>query len=96
MCKQTVTIQAHDLTIIIATTSPTIGWARQTAAPLKFDPMPSEAAYSAVSSNFEKCPQEVADDVLSSVAVEQVGIDVHIIFGDSMLNSGQIIDSLPS
>ena len=48
-------------------------------------------SFSAVSSKFEKCRLEVADDVISGLAVDQVSMDVHVKFGDSMLNSGQII-----
>ena len=56
--------------------------------PLKFDPKPSGAAFSAVSfSNFDKCRPEGADDVISSVAVDKVGIDIRVKFGDSTLNS---------
>ena len=45
-------------------------WGRQNATPLKFNPKPHEASFSAISSNFEKCRPEVADDVISSVAVD--------------------------
>ena len=40
------------------------------AQPLKFHPKLSEAAFSAVFPNFEKCQHEVADDVISYVAVD--------------------------
>ena len=36
-------------------------------------------------------PVEVADDVIFDVAVDQVGMDVHVKFGDSTLNHSQII-----
>ena len=41
--------------------------------------------------NFDKCRSEVAGDVISGVAVESVGMDVRVTFGESVLNSGQII-----
>ena len=41
--------------------------------------------------NFEKCQQEVADEVIFGVAKEYVGMDVHVKFGDSTLNNGRII-----
>ena len=44
-------------------------WGRQNAAPLKFDPKPSETAFSAVFSNFDKYRPEVYDDFISRVAV---------------------------
>ena len=48
-----------------------INWlARQNAAPLKFDPKPSEAAFSTVFLNFNKCRPAAADDVISSMAIE--------------------------
>ena len=51
----------------------------------------SKAAFSVVFSNVERCRQEVADDVVSDVAVDYVGMGVRVKFGDSMLNSGRII-----
>ena len=42
-------------------------------------------------SNFEKCRSEAADDIMSNVAVDYVGVDVRSKFGDSMLNGGLII-----
>ena len=50
------------------------------AVPLKFDPKLSEAAFSAVFSNFNKMP--TADDVTSGVAVDYVGVDDRVRFGD--------------
>ena len=50
-----------------------------------------EAAFSAVFFNFEKYRPEVADDVISGVTVDKVGMNVSVKFGDSVLNSGQII-----
>ena len=41
--------------------------------------------------NCDKCRSEVAGDVLSSVAVDYVTMDVHATFGESALNSGRII-----
>ena len=41
--------------------------------------------------NFDKCPSEVAGDVISGVAVDYVGVDVRATFGDSGLNSVRII-----
>ena len=49
---------------------PTNWWGMQNAAPLKFDPKPSDATFSAVFSNFKKCRPEVANDVISGVAVD--------------------------
>ena len=39
---------------------------------------PFEAVFSTVFSNFEKCRPEVVDDVISDVAVDQVGMDVRV------------------
>ena len=52
----------------------------QNAAPLKFDPKPSKAAFSATSDN---CRPEVASDVISSLAVELARTDVRVNFVDS-------------
>ena len=41
--------------------------------------------------NFEKCRPEVDDDVISGVAIGKVGMDACVKFGNSMLNSGLII-----
>ena len=41
--------------------------------------------------NYDKCLSEVADDVISGVAVDYVGMDVRAIFGESWLYSGRII-----
>ena len=46
------------------------------AAPLKFDPKPSEAIYAAILSNFEKCRPEVADNVIADVAVDSAWMSV--------------------
>ena len=57
----------------------------------KFDPKPSEAAFSSIYSNTDKCRPEVAGDVISCLAVESVGMEVRAKHGDSRLNSGRII-----
>ena len=41
--------------------------------------------------NFDKCRSEVAGDVMFDVAVLYVSVDVRSTFGESGLNSGQII-----
>ena len=41
--------------------------------------------------NFDKCSAEVAGDVISVVAEEQVGMKVRVKLGDSTLYSGGII-----
>ena len=64
---------------------------RQNAAPLKFDPKLSDTAFSAVFSNFDKCRQEVADDVIFCAVEGDVGMDVSVKVLDSTLNSGRII-----
>ena len=48
---------------------PTNWWGRENAAPLKFDPKPSEAAFSAVFPNFDYCQPEVGDEVIYGVTV---------------------------
>ena len=48
---------------------PTNWGSRQNVTPLKFYPMPLEAAFSGVPLNFNKCQQEGAGDVISGVAV---------------------------
>ena len=87
------TITAQEAIILrqTANTMPTNWWGRINATPLKFYRKPSEAAFSTVSSNFDKCRPEVADDVISSEAVDYVGMDVCEKFGDSILNIGRII-----
>ena len=45
--------------------------------------------------NFDKCRPEVASDVISGVALFYVGMGVRAKFGDSRLNSGQIIRLWP-
>ena len=52
-----------------STRNPPIGKASKNAAALKFNPWPPEAAFSVVLSNFDKCRLEVADGVISCVAV---------------------------
>ena len=54
------------------------------AAPLKFNPKQSEAAFWAVSSNFGKYRPEVADDVISGLAIDYVSFDVRAKYGDSI------------
>ena len=61
----------------------------------KFDPKLTEAAFSRLFccrvSNIGKRRSEVVDDVISAVAVDWVGVDVPVKFGDSMLNSDRIM-----
>ena len=53
---------------------------------------PSDAAFIfGRFSNFDKCQPEVAGDVMSSTALDYVGMDVPASFGDSQSNSGRII-----
>ena len=61
---------------------PPIGWVRQNAGHKKFGPKQSEAAFSAIFSNFNRSRPEAASDVMSGVAVEYVGMDVSINVGD--------------
>ena len=68
--------------------------ANQNTAPLKFDQKPSEATFSPVFSNFNKCQPEVADDVISGAVVDLVDTDFRVRFGDSKLNSGRAIKTL--
>ena len=56
-------------------------WFRTT--PLKFDRKPSRAAFSAVFQNLRNAG-DVAGNVISDVAVDKVGVDVRIKFGDTM------------
>ena len=42
-------------------------------------------------SNFAECQPEVAHDVVSDMAIEYIGMDVHAKFVDSELSSGRII-----
>ena len=50
-----------------------------------------ELAFSAVSSNFEKCRPEEAGDVISGMALDYVGMDVPAKLGNSRSNgSGDI------
>ena len=55
---------------------------RQNAALQKFDPKSSEAALSAVFSNFDKCRLELASDVIFGVVVDQAGTGVSVKLGD--------------
>ena len=70
---------------------PTNWWGRQNAAPQTFDPKLSDTTFSDVFLNCDIYRPEVADDVITSVAVGQIGMDVRGKFGDSWLNSGRII-----
>ena len=45
-------------------------WGRQNTAPLKFELKPSEATFSAVFPNLDIFRPEVADDVISGVAMD--------------------------
>ena len=44
----------------------------------------------------EKYQPDVADDVISGLAVEQVGVDVHVICDASTLNGSKIIRTFAS
>ena len=73
---------------------PTIWWGRQNAAPLKFDPKPSEAAFSAVfrtSTNGNR--KYLTSDVMSVwlLTADQIGMCDRVKFGDSRLNRDRII-----
>ena len=57
----------------------------------KIRPKPLEGSIFGCFWNFDKCRPEVADDVISSIPVEPVGMDVLVEFGDSTLNLGLII-----
>ena len=63
---------------------------------LKFDPKLSEVAFSAVFSNFDKCPSKVASDLVSGAAEDKVALDVCVKIGDSTLNVAFLFDSLPA
>ena len=54
----------------------------------KFNPKPSDVAFFDRFSNFDTCRPEVADDIISGVAEDLVGIDVRVKLGDSTLSSG--------
>ena len=43
------------------------------------------------SANIDKCRFEVAADVISGVAVEWVGMDARVAYGEYGINSGRII-----
>ena len=63
--------------------TPSNRWGRQNVTPLKFDPKPSKAAFSAVwrGGSLGKCRREIADDVIFSLPVDSVGTDVLEKFG---------------
>ena len=42
-------------------------------------------------SNFDKCWSEIAGDVISGVAVDWVGMDLFLEFGEARLNTNRII-----
>ena len=73
------------------TRSSPIGWARHNASPIKFDPKPPAVTFSAVFFIFDKSRPEVPGDVISGVAIDSVGVDVHVKFSAHRLNSGRII-----
>ena len=52
---------------------------------------PSDAPFSAIFSNFDKCRPEAPGDVISGMALDHVGMDVTASLGGSRLNSGRII-----
>ena len=66
------------------TRSPPIGAAGKTPRRLKCDSKPPEAAFYAVFRDIFR--PEVVSDVISAVAVEQVGLDIRVKFGDSRSN----------
>ena len=62
----------------------------------KIRPKPSKAAFSVVFfSNFDKYRPEVADDVISGVAVYQVGMDVMWNLAILCLTGAELLVSLP-
>ena len=64
------------------TRNPPIGWAKQNAAPLKFNPKPSEAAFS----TSDSCRPEVDSDVIFGTAVKQVSMDIGVKCDDFISN----------
>ena len=56
---------------------PTNWWGRQNAVPLRFDPKPLEAVFSAVF-ELNKCRAEAAGDVISGKFVGPVVPDSHV------------------
>ena len=50
-----------------------------------------EDAFDIETSNHDKCQPEAGGDVISGMALDYVGTDIPASFGDSWLNSGQII-----
>ena len=75
---------------MVRTGSPPIGGQAKRHA-TKIHPKLLEATFSAVFSNFDKRWPEVADDVIFSVAVDYVVLDVRVKFNDCTWNSGWII-----
>ena len=75
--------------------TPTNWWGRQNAAPLKFDPEPSEAGYSAFLGNSDKCQREAACDVISGVFMYPTVWRFRVNFGDSGSNRSRDILLVP-
>ena len=66
------------------TRSPPIGGAGKTSRHKNSTESRMKRHFLPFFSNFEKCRPDVADDIISGVAVEQVGMDVRVKIGDSV------------
>ena len=77
-----------------ATRSPPIGGAGKTS-PHKNSFQTVEGGIFGLFSNFDQCRREVTDDVISGVAVHQVGMDASVKYADSTFDGGQITVQLP-
>ena len=71
--------------------APPIGGAGKTQRHSNATQKPWDAAFSGRFANFDRCRSKVGGDVISGVAVDYGGPDVRGTFGQSGLNSGQII-----
>ena len=72
---------------------PTNWCGKQNATPLTFDPVGRDI-FGRFFSNFDIYRPEVAGDVITGVALKQVGMDVRGKFCDSMLNSSRNYSTL--
>ena len=72
--------------MIRKTRGPPTGWARKKAAPPKFDPKPSAAAFSAVFYNSDSCRPEVASVGISTMFVRLTVPDEYVKFRGPILN----------
>ena len=72
---RTTTPTTHVVTGVSANKKSSNWWGRQNAAPLTFDPMPSQMDFGRFFSNLDKYRLKFAGCVISGEAIDEVGMD---------------------